>query len=95
MIWYILNSHVGSTPDLDNKLWGTRDEDVREEGAPLDAVDHRVVRLVAPDVLAGVLGGAEVNHPLLRPHQIFQVIVWLERQAGSSILEKVDDVNDL
>ena len=76
---------VRLAPDLDHELRRAGDEDIGQEGAPLDGVDRGVVRLVRAEVLAGVLRGAQVDHSLLRTNQILSLVVRLECQSCSSV----------
>ena len=56
------NSLAVFIPDLDDPLRGAGDEDVGDEGVPLDVVHGGVVRRVGVEVAGAVLGRAQVHH---------------------------------
>ena len=63
-------------PDLDDPLRGAGDEDVGDEGVPLDVVHRGVVGLVGVQVAGAVLGGAQVYH------------AWEDRKMSRGTLER-------
>ena len=48
-------------PDLQDKLGGAGDKDVRDKGVPLDVVDRGAVSQVGAEVLRRVLGCCKVH----------------------------------
>ena len=85
------NSLAVFIPDLDDPLRGAGDEDVGDEGVPLDVVDGRVVGGVGVEVAGGVLGGAEVDHPLIRAHQEGAPVIRLEGDGPTAVWDDQDD----
>ena len=55
-------------PHFQDKLCRAGDKDCWDEGVPLDGVDWRGVGGVGHEILGGVLGGRQVNLPLLCTH---------------------------
>ena len=70
---------------LDLPVGPAAQEDVGDEGVPLDAVDRAVVGSECCQELRAVLGGAVVNMAQLGPHQVQAGVIRLERDALNSV----------
>ena len=72
-------------PDLDLPVGPAAQEDVGDEGVPLEAVDRAVVGQEGGQELRAVLGGAVVDTAQLCPYQVQAPVIRLERDALNSV----------